>query len=326
MTLHELVKRADPVFDVFSCQILFAGKVPIVSQNGSESECVLVVGTPGIAIFKERRIGRGLILQSITSFCDVRRLIIGKDSVCFESSSSGQRITFKQADQMMIAARIHATRCTLFDPTDLAYDLEVDPDIESVFFSIGYVYQTSCILADRFLANVVKDIKGHLDSHQLVNMCTFLATVKTSIDIDNALGNMGYLPQMASCFAFDKNITEMKIKSVLFGSVGSLVANILANPNGIRRLTFRRTGFDSVPNEYLEVMKKNANLKVDEWIFEECDLSRGMFPDFINGFMKFKGYVKMLTFNKCKFSKAAFDALSQTIYSQTVFTGLKFCG
>ena len=317
MISHEEIKRANPVFNVFSCQILAAEKVSVVSQkNSSESERILVVGTPGVGVFRDRIFPRGLFQRSFISYADINKLIVSARDVRIISAS--ETIVFRHANQLRIASRIHATRCALFDQVDLPYVLEVAADAENLFSSHVFVYHASSLLADRFLASVVRT-KQTLESGSMEKVCHYLMELKNSIEVNKRLLGMNYINAIAMAVAYDRGITEMRIKGIAFGVAGPFVTSVLAKTVSIRRVMFVKMYFDQVCQEYLDMMKSSETLRADEWIFEECNLDVGYFMRFFNAFIKYKASVKMLTFNKCSFAQDMFEEFSQTLLFSKCF-------
>lgn len=321
MISHEEIKRANPIFNVFSCQILTAEKVSVISsQNNSESERILVVGTPGVGIFRERLLPRGLFQRRFFSYGDITKLVVNSRYVRVIAGT--EEITFKHANHLRIAARIHATRCAIFDPSDAPYSIEVASEVENPFAGHVFVYHTSSLLADRFLANVV-NTKQTLDSGTLEKICRHLMELKPLVDVNKELLSMSHQQAIACALSFDHSITGLRIKGVSFGLAGPFVASVLSRSSSIRRVMFVKTRFDQVCQEYLDMVQRSDVFRAEEWIFEECALDVGYFMKFFDPFIKYKGNVKILTFNKCRFSQDVFASFSQTLLFSKCFQRLE---
>ncbi|KAH0785990.1 Leucine Rich Repeat family protein [Histomonas meleagridis] len=91
----------------------------------------------------------------------------------------------------------------------------------------------------------------------------------------------------------------------------------------ILRFVMKGVTFNNSISYFLISMNNHPNFAPSEWIFEECEFDCPYAGAFFECFIKFQGSIRVLTFNRCKFTKPLFGTFCQTVLFSRCFYSLE---
>ena len=320
--LSSYLKTVSPIFSTFSCQFVLTECVSCIvhgkNKSPSYQERYLVVATPGILLIKANNFLPGMNIEKIFPFISITKMEVNPDCIILSKTSNNSddsQIIFKSVNQVNIAYKIHAIRESLFGDTALPFDIKIDPSITSDFTRQKYIYKSSSKIIDIFLSCALVYDHSKLQISKLDLICSLLNHIQEfgTLEINHTLMTKPYLASFAATLSIDNDIKEVRICDINLGmnQYQNFLISVLQRTKSIKRLIFIHVKFeDSDFSQFIHFMQKNPTFCGDEWIFDSCDFSKpeqSKFDQFFSSFKNYQRPVRILTFNRCRFSLTMFE-------------------
>jgi hypothetical protein len=297
---EQAVRLSHPVFTVFACQLFSVESVDLITPRKTQS-LKLVIASPGIVFLKPRKWMTGFHNHAIIPYFQITKISVDSHSTTI-SYGTRDPIRFTQQRHLKLAADISANRCTLFDPMDIPYELEIHPDVASAFNGLARTSNITDTLVHRFLAYALL-LQLSITSAQLNVVVSCLTRIRKTLKLDSDILRLpaSLRNEVAAAFKHDRHITELIFQSLPFHEGLQFVTPLLSSPNVVARICFVEVTFEGDYREFTEKMS-NQNVQVTEWIFERCHLETSQSKSLFDGFLRYKTSVRYLAFNGCTFS------------------------
>ena len=318
MEIIPQIKLCEPIFSVYSCQILYCDYVTIITPRTTENR-LLLVSTVGVFVFQQRSFPKSIIKKDFINYPELSSIRV--EHQCITLASPTHQIQFQHVDQLSIASRIVSARCTLFNPKHVPLSLSIAVSLKEQFQNQSYNYTTNYILADRFLSNVMS-FQLPVTAEKVEQTYSYLAAVKDTVVISKEIIDLPYLPAIVASLEIEMSITKLVVMNVRIPKCYKLFCRMLRQNPAITTVTFSNMFIDGDFKLFSESLS-TTKAKVAEWIFLSCSLDSNDFKPFLESFRNYKNSIKTLIFNECNFSQETFSYFIQRFFFIDCFHSLE---
>lgn len=320
MENQSILKTTHPLFKVAATRIFWFGTVHKKNTHGVYQQRILAIATPGIFLLERRTFPRGLVISRIIPFAELLLIRIDNESMQFFCPKI--TMVLQHPDQLEVVSIVLKIRQALFGDRPRPPKLDIPKDKLEKIHSSTFQFESSAILADRFLSFCVSVPPNMLSIDQINDLYDQLSTTTVSISFTPEIITSPLVTPMAQAVSYDSKIKTLKIVNSNVSLFLPQLSLIFQNNSSIDHIIFASATFVGSTKRFANSIDGKSSFKATKISFSESQLNSHDFCYFFESFSNYPGKIQELSFYHSNMTKDSLDSVFQTIMIAPCFKSL----
>ncbi|KAH0795524.1 Leucine Rich Repeat family protein [Histomonas meleagridis] len=308
-----------PILKSFPLSVRLCEKVELANGRNSGKEKYLIVAISGVFLLTQKAMHKSYSVLSQISFIEMNLIKLTKEDLTIGSSNT--EITIIHQDHIKIASAIYSLREGLFVHSKLPIEVTIDPDLQNDFANLFSPFQSTTILADRFLGAVLDYFTGENCIDELISIYANFVKNSTKFEFTKETLSSQFLKPMIFAVSYGKEINQITIRNLSMESISEYFRTLLKGSRDVTRISMIDIDFNTKTN-YLFFSSKYF-YHITDFEFTNCDFSKVESKVFFESFSKYNFQIKLISFQSCQFCSETLDILFQALFFDECFHSLE---
>lgn len=312
---------AHPVLHTIKKGLIIFDSAEYINRKGKIKEKYFCLHISGIYILFQKSFSKQLQVSRFIPLVDLKKVFVTEKQLTFQSDTD--KITIIHQKMLKIASKTETVYQALFDHPSMKLEMLIENKIKAAYDQHYFAYQPTNLLADRFIACILKCTQTFVES-TVKETYDFLTTVSDILTISDIQMSNPYIQAIMQAFSLDTNIRELKLKNFAIDAFIPYMLQTAKYNATLNKVYLKNIDF-SHPIKNVELLfDENNSINIRHFELMNCKFDLQPAATFFEEFSKYRPKVEYLSFKGCQFNTASLDSFFQTLFFSPCFHNLQY--